>query len=251
MSRIRTIIVDDERDAIDVLALMLKRHSSIEVIDNAQSVDQGIELVKAHQPDLLFLDVEMPGKNGFELLNAFDRPSFKVIFVTAFNQYAIRAIKYAALDYILKPIQPTELEQAIARMQEHLHFEDKRFEQLTKVVDEPQTIEQIIITSKKGFISLKIDQIVSIESTPGNYAFFMMHDGGQFLCTKPLGHYEDLLTPFGFHRIHRSHIVNLVHVSAFNGDAGTVRMSNQKELPVAVRRRSAFRKKVLSHHSPT
>ena len=247
MKTIRTIIVDDEIDAIIVLELLLKRNPNITVVGTAQSVNQGIELINELQPDLVLLDVEMPGKNGFELLNAFDQPSFKVIFVTAFDQYAIKAIKYSALDYLLKPINWEELQEAITRLIEQRLPQDERLAQLNLLVHQPRSFDRIIITSKKGFITLQLDEIISIASSSGNYAFFHMASGKQFVCTKPLSHYEELLSGSAFYRIHRSHVVNLDHISNFDNQGGEVLMSDHRRLPVAVRRRAEFKKRITEH----
>lgn len=247
MKTIRALLVDDEFDALVVLKLLLQKHEHIDVVDTAQSVDEAREIIFRAKPDLVFLDIEMPQKSGFELLNAFPKPDFKVIFVTAYDQYAIKAFKYSALDYILKPVQATELEAAINKVIEQRNLEDLRLEQLHQLVEKEASFDRIIITSKKGFIVLQLDQIVRIESMPGNYAFFFLEDGRQFLCTKPLNHYEDILPEQSFFRIHRSFMVNLRHVVAFDNEGAEVTLIDQKKLPVAVRRRTDFRKLVRAH----
>lgn len=245
MTKIRSIIIDDEPNAAEFLQLMLGQHQGIEVLAIAPSADAGVDLIQSLKPDLVFLDVEMPGKNGFEVLKAFPKVAFKVIFVTAFNQYAINAIKHAALDYLLKPVDTAELEITIERVRQSLKTEDNRVEQLAENISGTSALEHVIISSKRGFISLSISDIVSIESMTGKYAFFYMVDGTEHLCTKPLGHYDEMLSESGFHRIHRSYLVNLKQIKTFDNEKDTVLMNNQRMLPVAARRRSKFRKRFL------
>ncbi len=239
------MIVDDEPDAQEVLNLRLNHFPDIEVVGTAFSVDEGIEAVRSTKPELIFLDVELSEKSGFDLLRAFPKPDFKVIFVTAFEQYAIRAIKHSALDYILKPVQLDELGLALERITEERTENDERLEHLAKNVEGNKALERLVIASKKGFITLEIKNIISIEARSGNYAFFFLADGRTHLCTKPLTYYDELLSENGFVRIHRSHLVNLKHIKKFDNTSDTVLMSNQKQLPVAARRRSHFRKQLL------
>lgn len=249
MKNIRCLLIDDEPDATEVLKLMLASFPSIEIAGSAESADEGVQLIQLLKPDLVFLDVEMPEKDGFQLLSAFPDASFKVVFVTAYNQYALNAIKHAALDYLLKPVESEELKTTIERVKKRLQVQDGRLEQLSMNLKHPQALKHIIIPSKNGFKTLDISEIVAIESGSGNYAFFFMADGAEFVCTKTLGYYDDLLSSSGFHRIHRSHMVNLRHIESFESKKDSVVMSNQRVFPIASRRKSEFRKCFLDFMS--
>ncbi|MEM9023874.1 MAG: LytTR family DNA-binding domain-containing protein [Bacteroidota bacterium] len=244
MNGVKTILIDDEPDAVQVLQLLLEKHDAIKVIGSANSVDEGVRLIKKLQPDLIFLDVEMPEKDGFALLQQFPEPSFQVIFVTAFDQYAIRAIKCSALDYLLKPVSGVELTEAIAKVQAQAESQTERLDHLKGVLRNPDNLEQLVVASQQGFSMLAVNEIISIGSQPGNYAFFRLKSGQSLLCTKPLNHYEQILSDHAFVRIHKSHMVNLRHVKSYDAATGEVAMSNSEKLPVAARRRGAFRKAV-------
>ena len=240
MNKLRAVLIDDEPDAIEVMEWMLKNHSKVEVVGAANEVDHGIDLIKQLKPDVVFLDIEMPQKNGFDLLDAFDHPNFKVVFVTGYDHYAIKAIKYAAIDYILKPIDKQELDIAIDKVESLLDKNDNRIEHLKNLYEQKGDMDRIIITSKNGFTTIFLRDIISIESKPGNYALFYTKDKGQLLCTKPLKYYDELFPSNTFYRIHRSFIVNLDCISNYDNHTGEISLVNDKKLEVAFRRRSEF-----------
>ena len=240
MNKIKTLLVDDEPDSIEVLELLLADHDKLHIVGAVNSVHKAIEFIEREQPELLLLDIEMPVQNGFDLLNHFHKPKFKVVFITGYDHYAIRAIKYAAIDYILKPIDKEELEQAINRVVELKPLEDDRLEHFKNMQDNESEMDRIILSSQNGFKTLYLKDIVSIESKPGNYALFYTKNNGQFLCTKPLKYYHELFPTQSFCRIHKSSIVNLDFVVNYNNQNGELTLSNDKKLEVATRRRSAF-----------
>ena len=238
MNKMKTLLVDDESDSIEVLQLLLADNDNIQIIGAVNSVQKAKEHIEAEQPDLLLLDIEMPGKNGFDLLEYFHKPEFKVVFVTTYDHYAIRAIKYAAMDYILKPINKEELECAINRVMELKLWEDNRLEHLKNLHDEE--IDRIIISSQNGFKVLNLGDIVSIESKPGKYALFSTKENEHFLCTKSLKYYDELFPRKSFCRIHKSFIVNLSFVMDYNSQNGKITLLNGEIFEVATRRRSEF-----------
>lgn len=240
----RTVIIDDEPDAISVLEQLLTGVEGVTVSGTATSANEGIELIQAQKPELVFLDIEMPQKSGFDLLRAFPNPAFRVIFATAFDQYTIQAIRHSALDYLIKPVDARELTAAVSRAQGFQHAPDNRFSELHKMVQDHNPIDRIIIPSKMGFKVLLLDQICSIEAVRGNYAFFTLLNGKRQLCTKPLNYYESLLKGTFFIRIHRSCIVNLKQVSNYDSNTGSVSLYNQLQCLVATRRQAAFRRKM-------
>ncbi|MGD1848155.1 MAG: LytR/AlgR family response regulator transcription factor [Salibacteraceae bacterium] len=244
MIPIRTLIVDDEPDALAVLALLLKDFPEVTLVGQAHSAREAELLVESEQPELVILDVEMPEANGFDFLHAFEVPPFKVIFATAFDHYAIRAIKHSALDYLLKPVNREELGMALKKVDAVRGQEDVRIAQLNALLDTPDTPDRIIITSQRGFITLQLKEILSITAQAGNYAYFQMQSGKTFTCTKALSHYEALLDTKVFFRIHRSHMVNLHHVKAFNASKLEVMLTDGSCLPVAVRRKPEFTRRV-------
>jgi len=203
MDRFTTILVDDERLARKELRSMLAEHEIIDVVGEAETVTQAAELVNAKTPDVLFLDIQLPGETGFDLLEKIS-PACKIIFVTAFDAYAIRAFEVNALDYLLKPINPARLAQAIERLTTHdsapvppvrdLEYEDRLFIE----VDERSRL-------------LKVSDIIVI-SAMGDYSQILSCDGQKSLVLKPLKDWEERLPAKHFTRIHRSTIVNLEYV---------------------------------------
>jgi two-component system, LytTR family, response regulator len=204
----RALLVDDERLARKELRSMLSEHSSIEIVGEAENVEQAIKLIGAQQPQVVFLDIQMPGETGFALLEKIEA-SFKVIFVTAFDAYAIRAFEVNALDYLLKPINPDRLSHAIERLSateippsqpaRKLEYEDRLFIE----VDEHSRF-------------LKINTIVCI-SAAGDYSEIFTADGQKALVMKPLKEWEERLPEKYFTRIHRSTIINLEYIERIVG----------------------------------
>ncbi len=201
--RFTALLVDDERLARKELRSMLAEHQNIEVIGEAENVQQALELIQQSEPDVVFLDIQMPGGSGFTLLEQ-TAPSFKVIFVTAFDAHAIRAFEVNALDYLLKPINPERLTQAIDRLssgepatsqtQRRLEYEDRLF---------------IEVNERSHFV--KVSDIVFI-SAAGDYSEVVTRDGPKSLVLKPLKEWEERLPEKHFTRIHRSSIINLDYV---------------------------------------
>lgn len=241
---IRTILIDDEPDSKAVLEIMLNEScKNVEIIAKCSSANEAIEQIQLLKPDLILLDIEMPGKDGFAVLKAFENPKFKVVFITGYEQYALKAIKFSAIDYVLKPIDIAELKVSIMKVEESLKMEDNRIAHFNSVFENREkAVEKLIIPTLKGFHTIELDKIESIEAQSGNYCLFKLSDQKLDLVTKPLNYFEELLPKERFFRVHRSHIVNLGKVSSYNNKSGEIKMDNGDELEVAVRRRADFRK---------
>jgi two-component system, LytTR family, response regulator len=200
MNKLKAIVVDDERLARKELILMLKEFNNISVVAEADDVNSAAIEIKAHNPDVIFLDIQMPGKSGFDLLNSIDINA-KVIFVTAFDEFAIRAFEINALDYLLKPINPERLKLSIERL-ETKEFNDEDSVKLLNYDDHLM----LNVSSKLKFV--RIDSIVSITAA-GDYSNIIYADGKKGLTLKTMKEWEKRLPQKHFCRIHRSHIVNL------------------------------------------
>lgn len=238
---IRTIIVDDEPRGRRALSLMLARHCpDVQVVAEADSAVTGAEAILRHAPDLVFLDIEMPGGGGFELLESLDTVDFDVIFVTAYDQYAIRAIRNSAVDYLLKPTRVDELRTAVARS-------SARREQRV----DPRTVERrpsasllhadkIPLPMSNGFIFVSIRSILRCEAR-SNYTMFYFDNGTTTLVSKTLGEFESLLSDHEFCRVHNSHIINMRHVERYiKGKTGIVVLSDGSQVEVSPRKKSLF-----------
>ncbi len=241
---IRTIIIEDEPMSRDMLTLMLKRYSAdIEIIDTCSNPTDGIESIAKHQPDLVFLDIQMPKMNGFDMLKKIGRINFEVIFTTAFDQYAINAIRISALDYLLKPVDDEDLAIAIEKCKQRLMHKNptQQFENLFNNLTNKNPLDKTIALSATDGISfIKMSDILRVEAN-GRYAKFYLLNKETILVSKTLGDFEEVLSANQFFRIHDSAIINLNHIKKYiRGDGGTVILSDNTELDVARRRKEDF-----------
>ncbi len=241
---IRTIIIEDEPVSREMLTLMLQRHTAdIEIIDTCSNPTDGIESIAKHQPDLVFLDIQMPKMNGFDMLKKISNINFEVIFTTAFDQYAINAIRTSALDYLLKPLDDEDLTAAIGKCRERM-MEKKtkhRFENLFNNLSNKNPLDKTLaLAASDGISFIKMCDILRVEAN-GRYAKFYLLNKETILVSKTLGDFEEILSANQFFRIHDSSIINLNHVKKYTrGDGGTVLLSDNTELDVARRRKEEF-----------
>jgi len=252
MSEIKAIIVDDEQHCIDALQTMLqKKCPDVQVIGSAKSVREAKELVDELQPDLVFLDVEMPYQNGFELLKLFDKVYFDVIFTTAYEQYALKAIKFNALDYLLKPFSIKELQDALEKCREKKLSRPKElgvspmdvFLQNMKTLQ--QTHKKIALPTINGLVFMPVQNIVRCEST-GNYTRIFFTDKKNLMVSRPLKEFEELLSDVDFFRVHNSHLINMQQMQSYiQGEGGFALMSDGAQVEVSRRRKADFLKKAM------
>lgn len=241
MDKIKAVIVDDEINCISSLRILFDEISAdIEVVGEATRVEQGVEIIKKENPDLVFLDIEMPKKSGFDLLKAFDKPNFKVIFITGYSHYAIQAIKFSALDYILKPIDKEELAAAIKRSREEIGSQKSRLENFEKLLERP-TPNFIVIPSTNGYSKVPLNTILYIEAQSGNYSIFYTNVGKTLVATKPLNYYENLLPQNSFFRCHRSYVVNINKIKEWESLNNELVLQNETRLRVSARKKNKLK----------
>lgn len=245
MSMLKAIIVDDEAINREVLARMIGKFCpDVEVVGSAQNIVESVFLIRDHHPDVVFLDIEMPGEDGFSLFTHFEKPEFRVVFTTAHADYAIKAIKFAALDYLLKPIDFNELKLAVAKVRESIQNGEGNnlLEKQINVLKESRTIDnfdfkRIALPSADGVEFYNVAKILRCEAMR-SYSTFHFEDGSKVLVSKPLSEFEKLLTECNFIRIHKSNMVNMAHVIKFvKSDGGYVVLSDNSEIAVASRRK--------------
>jgi two-component system LytT family response regulator len=240
---IRAVFVDDDPYVSDELRQMLLNEKGIELLADFRHPLEAISFIRNAKPDLLFLDIQMPVMNGFEMLDQLSHDwDFEVVFITSFNQYAIKAIKYSALDYLLKPIGEKELKAAISR------FREKAERIKTKVrlsnlkhnlsADSEQEFKLVLLT-KQGDHHFRASEIIRCEAD-SNYTQIHLSTGKKFLASKTLSGVEEMLTGESFIRIHKSHLINLSHVNRITTE-DVVFMSDSAQLPVSRRRLSEVR----------
>ena len=243
---ITAIIIDDEKDARFLLRNLLERHfgDNINVVAEADDVAPGIKAIAEHKPDLVFLDIQMRKGTGFDLLAKMENIDFEVIFITAYNQYAVDAFKFSAFGYLLKPIKTKELGEVIHKLEDHLSVLkngiNKRLKVLVENYGNDGEIQKLIISNVEGFQVVKVSSIVRLEGDR-NYTHFILEDNKKITTSKSLGEYEELLNQYGFFRIHQSTIVSLRHITGYlKGDGGSVEMSDGANLKVSRHRKSEF-----------
>jgi two-component system LytT family response regulator len=241
MTKLRAIIVDDESDAREKIAFLMQRYcaDTVEVLAQCADGEEALKAIYQLKPDLLFLDVEMPRMTGFDLLRKVGRPEFDVIFTTAYDHYAIKAIKFSAIDYLLKPIDIDQIKEAIARVQEKRAQGDggARVEQLVENTRPGAVMSGISIPSKDGFVMVKLDDIIWCEAV-NYYTVFHLNGKRELVATRTLKDFEEMLDASGFARIHHSHLINLAHLARYiKGAGGQVVMSDGKTLDVSRRKK--------------
>lgn len=244
---IRAIIVEDEVRGLINLKGMLKEHCPQVSIDGeAGTIEDAKVLIDDLRGsiDLAFLDINLPDGQIFELLDQIRPLSFNVIFVTAFDQFAVKAFEYASIGYILKPIDPHALAAAVNRIKlnENQNYEE-RLDMVQKSVS-TKKFDKITISAIDGLYFLALDKILRIEADD-NYSHIYTTEGQRFTISKTIKYYEDLLADGNFFRVHKSHIINLNFMTKFvKGDGGYVVMNDEKEIVVSRRRRPAFMEKM-------
>lgn len=238
---IRGIIVEDEKHSRETLRGMLQRYcKNVEIIAEAGSYREGLQVIRTHDPDVVFLDIQMPDGSGFKLLEDLDEIKFEIIFTTAFDQFAIKAIKYSALDYLLKPIDPEELVNALKKVESKISKQEVNqniqvlLENIKSREADPHKI--VLSTSEKIHI-IETDQIIRCESD-NYYTNFFLLDGKKILVSKTLKENEEMLGGYNFIRPHKSHLVNVKYIKGFlRNDGGYIEMNDGSQIPVSRRKR--------------
>ena len=223
MPRIRAIVVDDEEGGRNFLKNMLTTFCpQVEIVTMADGIQSGLEAIKAHQPDLVFLDIQMPGGTSFQLLEQLEKINFSIIFTTAYDDYAIKAFRFSAIDYLLKPVQPELLVQAVQKVAES-HYELQLNQKLQTFIENSQTSKvqdkKVVLHSASGFQIASLNTIVRCRAE-GNYTRVFFNDGSKFLACKYLKEFEEMLGKDDFFRSHQSHLVNLNYVKGYQRSRG-------------------------------
>lgn len=240
---LRAVIIDDETDAVQFIESILNEYcTEVEIVGRAYSAREGVDVIRDMGPDLVFLDVQMPHGTGFDLLSSFPEKSFDVIFITAFNHYAIQAIKFSAVDYILKPININELIEAVKKVQEKRlshEYQNLNYQALLDNIKAPRP-SKLAIPTAEGIEYLNTRDIIRLEADR-SYSWFYMTDGKKHLVSRNLKEYQELLTDMNFFRPHNSHLINLEHVHKFiRHEGGYIEMSDGSTVPISRGKRDLF-----------
>lgn len=239
---IKAIIVDDEPAAIKSLIWELNRFSDeITIIDSFTSATEAVSGINYLKPDCVFLDIEMPEMDGFTLLNKLDYRNFAIIITTAYNQYAIKAIKEQAIDYLLKPVDSDEIEKLLVKLKKLNSSQEfkEQFKESLKSLSKTATNSTIQIPVSGKILFIKVTNIVYCESD-GNYTKVFLENSKDLYVTKKLKEIEKLLSDYSFFRVHNSYLINLEKVREFLKGEGYVVLENEKKIPVSRQKREAF-----------
>jgi two-component system LytT family response regulator len=253
MDHLRAMLIDDEPRGISSMQKLLQINCpDVKVVGSCMDADEAIESIKNVHPDLIFLDIAMPVKNGFELLKELKGSSFEVIFVTAHNQFMIEAFHFSAIDYLLKPVEDNLLVDAVNRAKKRIEEKsgNKNVETFLHNLKQKQTPQKmrLCIPSLKGFQVIELDDILYAESS-GNYTNLYFANQKMVCTSKPMHEYEMLLEDAGFVRIHKSILVNLLHVKEYlRGEGGSVILSNGHEVEVARRKKDLLIAKMKEYY---
>jgi len=236
---IRTLIVDDEKNNRQLISDLLKTHfPKVTVIGEADSVFSGVEAIRRYSPELVLLDIRLEDGDAFDLLNQLSNIDFKIIFITAYEEYALKAIKFSALDYLLKPIILEELELAIEKVEKQKTKDLQwQLEELSNNLQSNQK-KRIVLHSANKLQLIPIQDIIRCEAER-NYCMFFLLNGKKIMVSNPMKGYVELLSEQGFFRIHKSHLVNLSYIEEYvKADGGHVVLTDGTQLPVAMRKKN-------------
>lgn len=238
------MIVDDEKPTRELIKNMLLGFDmELEINIESNNVKTALEQFDIFHPDILLLDIQMPDGNGFDVLRKIDQEKIHVIFITAYQEYAIQAIKFSAVDYILKPIDARELKDSIEKALELMHFDQQNIKESLKVLEEnliPQKRKKLVLKTQESNYIVSIDDIIRCESDK-NYTFFYLQEGKKILVSKTLKDFDILLSPYNFCRVQQSHLINLNFVDRYDKiDGGSVIMKDNSSVPLSPQKKDIF-----------
>lgn len=241
---INAILIDDEKNALEVLEMQLARYcNDINVVASCEGGIKGVAAIKKHSPDLVFLDIEMPHKNGFDVLNETKDIGYNVIFTTAYDQFAIKAFKFSAIDYLLKPVDITELQAAIEKVKAGKgkgNLNEKLETLLNQLQPSQKLTKKIALPVGDALQFMEPDDIIRCESD-SNYTHIFLANGKKITMAKTLKEVEENINGSPFFRIHQSHLVNMNHISKYmKGDNAYVLMKDGSQIGISRNRKEAF-----------
>ncbi len=238
--KITALIVDDDEFCCFQMQDLLSRYcKGIEVLDTCTSAAEALVKIQQLKPQLVFLDVEMPGMNGFEMVRKLPAVNFEIIFTTAHEHYAIRAIRFSALDYLVKPVDAVALQEAVSRMKDKLDQDEPAAQKPLEIVGIPseKKFNNLAVPTMEGLLFIGLQDIIRCESDD-KYTKIFLADKKMIMASRTLGDFEELLTPHGFFRIHKSYLINLSHLKKYlRGEGGQVIMADGSTLDVSRRKK--------------
>lgn len=243
MMKLKVVIIDDELNSLSVLKMLIEKYCpDVQVIGEAGDARAGKKMIDECSPDIVFLDIEMPLASGFDLLDTLEQRNFQTIFVTAYDQYALRAIKYSALDYLLKPIGIDEFVAAVGKAREKLNLQHPHgtLDLLTSYLRKDLVPNKIAIPTAEGLEFVDANQVVRCEAH-GNYTKMYLLGNKIHTITRSLKEYEKVLNGYNFLRVHHAHLINLGHIQKYvRGEGGYVIMTDGSMVDISKRKKGEF-----------
>jgi two-component system LytT family response regulator len=243
---IKAVLIDDETHCLDTLGMLIGEYCpDVQIVDRCKSANAGLEAIEKLKPDVVFLDIQMPGTTGFQLLEQIPEINFAIVFTTSFDQFAIKAIHFSALDYLLKPVAAKDLIAAVHRVKERKKLPSpEQFEILQSTYQhKASAIQKLAIPIQEGFELINIDQIISLEADD-NYTQLFLKDKVKIIASRTLKEVEEQLREFpNFVRVHHSYMVNINEVTRYvRGEGGYLIMSDGSSINVSRSRKEALLK---------
>ena len=237
---ISVVVIDDEPKARETIINILQLSpTEISVVGQADDVNSGFDVINEQNPDLILLDINLPDGTGFDLLKKFEKINFKVVFITAHEEYAVKAFKFSALDYILKPVASGELLQSVEKANETIHKEETELK-LSAFLSNLDKIRKIVLKTAESIHVVNVKDIIHCKAD-GNYTNFYLTNGEKLMVSKTLKDYCEMLEQAGFFRTHQSHLVNLDHISRYDKtEGGHLVMDNESIVPVSSRKKETL-----------
>ncbi len=247
----KALVVDDEKKSRESLRMLITEFcDDVDVVGTAGSIAETVEGINKFNPDVVFLDIRLRQETGFDLFKNLDEINFEVVFTTAYSEYAIKAIKFSAVDYLLKPIDIEELQLAVKKVKERIKAQEVPREKIDALLQNLKPTEssnfKIALPTTKGLIFVKLDEIIYCTGQ-NNYTEFYIKNRAKVVVSKTLKEYEDMLCEYNFFRIHKSYLINLNEIDEYiRGEGGCVIMNNNASLDVSKRRKELFLKEISS-----
>lgn len=240
---LKAVIIDDEPKARKAISNILEKHCpNISIAATGDSLKSGLEAIKNNQPDIVFLDIQLGNATGFDLLKEAGTVNFKVIFITAYEKFAIKAFRFSAIDYILKPINPAELLEAVQKTEEILNTENMNIKLNILLTNREKETKKIVLKTSDSLNVANIQDILRCEAY-GNYTWIYLNNSKKVLVSRSLKEFDDMLSEYGFFRVHNAHLINMAYLERCEKTkGGNVYMKDQAEVPVAFARKQALLK---------
>lgn len=246
----KAIIIEDEVNCSRTLEMLLHKYvKDVEVLACCKDGKEGLDAIQLLKPDLVFLDIEMPHMTGLEMLEKLNTIDFHLVFTTSYNQYALKAFRYSAIDYLLKPVSTEELLQAMDKVRKYATTAIQQVDHLLKQLQQKQSVSKIALPTMEGFQMIPVENIISCEADD-NYTILHLRDGKTMVVTYTLGDAEEILKDFSFLRVHRGYVVNLNEIERYvKGEGGYLVMSDGSSIDVSRSRKEGLLKRLLPHKS--